>query len=295
MWYCLQGSDIQPGDGNFIKKLLEVYTTYSIPIIFVHTQTYSKRQSNTCKSGVEKYLQEIYKNDNNKVQEHLNNYINILAREDLEEKKEAFGLNELEIMTKKEIKERGLKSAYFELIKKDIYPILINAVFNLVFSDNNLKKLKEDAMENLDKYLIKIKDILINDNLGLNEETKKNNKKSIETIYTSFKNAKNDLKGELTDLFQMKNLIKNNEKLIKEIYEEKDDEYKKENSFKEYSKNVENLIYDNLYNNSEEITNNILNQGFNFFIIETMKQGIKEQFKKVEEEIIGEIYKKLFE
>lgn len=93
----------------------------------------------------------------------------------------------------------------------------------------------------------------------------------------------------------MKNLIKNNEKLIKEIYEEKDDEYKKENSFKEYSKNVENLIYDNLYNNSEEITNNILNQGFNFFIIETMKQGIKEQFKKVEEEIIGEIYKKLFE
>ena len=93
----------------------------------------------------------------------------------------------------------------------------------------------------------------------------------------------------------MKNLIKNNEKLIKEIYEEKDDEYKKENSFKEYSKNVENLIYDNLYNNSEEITNNILNQGFNFFIIETMKQGIKEQFKKVEEEIIGEIYKKLLE
>ena len=176
MWYCLQGSDIQPGDGNFIKKLLEVYTTYSIPIIFVHTQTYSKRQSNTCKSGVEKYLKEIYKNDNDKVQEHLNNYIihvNILAREDLEEKKEAFGLNELEIMTKKEIKERGLKSAYFELIKKDIYPILINAVFNLVFSDNNLKKLKEDAMENLDKYLIKIEGILINDNLGLNEETKK--------------------------------------------------------------------------------------------------------------------------
>ena len=93
----------------------------------------------------------------------------------------------------------------------------------------------------------------------------------------------------------MKNLINNNEKLIKEIYEEKDDEYKKENSFKEYSKNVENLIYDNLYKNSEEITNNILNQGFNFFIIETMKQGIKEQFKKVEEEIIGEIYKKLLE
>ena len=49
-------------------------------------------------------------------------------------------------------------------------------------------------------------------------------------------------------------------------------------------------IYDNIHNNSEEIINNILNQGFNFFIVETMKQGIKEQFKKIEKEIIGEIY-----
>ena len=54
-------------------------------------------------------------------------------------------------------------------------------------------------------------------------------------------------------------------------------------------------IYDNIHNNSEEIINNILNQGFNFFIVETMKQGIKEQFKKIEKEIIGEIYTKLFE
>ena len=164
----------------------------------------------------------------------------------------------------------------------------------MVFTDNNLKQLKEDAMENLDKYFKKIVDILSNDKLDLNEETKKCNKKSIETIYTSFKNAKNDLKDELTDLLEMKNLKKNNEKLIKQIYEEKDDQYKKENSFNEYCKNVENLIYDNLYNNSKEIINNILNQGFNYFIIETMKQGIKEQFKKVEQEIIGEIYSKLF-
>ena len=293
IWYCFQGSNIQPCDCDFIKKLLDVYSTYSIPIIFVHTQTYSIGQSNTCKKGVEKYLKKIYENDITKVEEHIKHYINILAKG--EEGFASFGLNELEKMTKREIEVKGFKSAYFELIKKDIYPILINGLFSLVFTDNNLKQLREGAMKNLDKYLKSILDILSNDKLGLSEETKKNNKKALETIYTSFKNAKIDLKDELTNLLQMKNLIKNNAKLIKEIYEEKSDKYKKENSFDDFRKNVENLIYDNIHNNSDEIINNILNQGFNFFIVETMKQGIKEQFKKIEKEIIGEIYTKLFE
>ena len=150
-------------------------------------------------------------------------------------------------------------------------------------------------MENLDKYLETINDILNNSKLGLNEETKKNNKTTINKIYTSFKNIKKELKDDLTGLLKIERLKKVNEKLIKEIYEEKSEEYKKENDFEKFAKNVENLIYDNLYHNSEEIINNILNQGFNFFIIETMKQGIKKQFKKVEEEILSEIYTKLFE
>ena len=105
----------------------------------------------------------------------------------------------------------------------------------------------------------------------------------------------NELKDELTGLLKIERLKKYNEELIKEIYEEKSEEYKKENNFEKFSKNVENLIYDNLYHNSEEIINNVLNQGFKFFVIETMKQGIKNQFKKVEEEILSEIYTKLFE
>ena len=105
----------------------------------------------------------------------------------------------------------------------------------------------------------------------------------------------NELKDELTGLLKIERLKKYNEELIKEIYEEKSEEYKKENNFEKFSKNVENLIYDNLYHNSEEIINNVLNQGFKFFVIETMKQGIKKQFKKVEEEILSEIYTKLFE
>ena len=45
-------------------------------------------------------------------------------------------------------------------------------------------------MENLDKYLENINDILNNSKLGLNGETKKNNKAVINKIYTSFKNVK---------------------------------------------------------------------------------------------------------
>lgn len=96
------------------------------------------------------------------------------------------------------------------------YPVLINGVFNLIFTENILKQLKTNAMENLDKYLETINDILNNSKLGLNEETKKNNKTTINKIYTSFKN--------------------DNKKLIKEIHEEKSEEYKKENNFEKFEK-----------------------------------------------------------
>ena len=139
IWYCLQGSNVQPSDGDFIEKLLNIYKIYSIPIIFVHTQTYSKKQSKTCKMGIEKYLNEIYNNDNSKTEEQLKNYISILARGD--EEKEAFGLEELEELSQKEIEAKGIKSSYFEFIKQDIIPILINGVFNLIFTENNIKNL----------------------------------------------------------------------------------------------------------------------------------------------------------
>ena len=49
IWYCIQGTNIQPSDGEFIKKLINIYKKYSMPIIFVHTQTYSRSQSKICK------------------------------------------------------------------------------------------------------------------------------------------------------------------------------------------------------------------------------------------------------
>ena len=158
---------------------MNIYTTYSIPIIYIHSQTYSKAQSKICKNGIEKYLKEIYNNDIEKVEQQLNNYINILAREDKEDKKEAFGLNELEKLTLKEIELKWLKSSYFEYIKKDIIPILINGVFTLIFTDDNVKNLVNHSKESLEKFLNNLKNIINNDNLGLTQEVKNENKNSI--------------------------------------------------------------------------------------------------------------------
>ena len=70
IWYFFQGSNIQPSYKELIENLLNIYTTYSIPIIYIHSQTYSKAQSKICKNGIEKYLKEIYNNDIKK----LSNY-----------------------------------------------------------------------------------------------------------------------------------------------------------------------------------------------------------------------------
>ena len=294
IWYCFQGSNIQPSDANFIKKLLEIYSTYSIPIIFVHTQTYSKKQSSTCKKGIEKYLKEIYKNDN-EVEEYLNNYINILARGDEEEEKEAFGLDDLEKLTKKEIQIKGIKSAYFELIKRDISPILINGAFNLIFTEKNIKLLSNNALNSLEKFIKSLMSLINDERLGLSENIKKENKITVDKIYEAFKNFQDNFKDELKSNLTMKRLKKDNEEMLKEIYEDKPEIYKKKNSFSNFSKKVEDLIYDNISHRANEMINNILNQGFSFFMIECIKEGIKEQLKEYEKDILEEIYVKIFE
>ena len=279
IWYCMTGSNIQPSDGKFIKELLNIYTTYSIPIIFVHTQTYSKKQSETCKKGMEKYLKEIYKDDNSKVEELLKNYINIMAKRDEDEEKEAFGLDKLESITKKQIEEKGFKSSYYELIKKDIYPILINSAFNIIFTEYNLKKLQNSALKSLSNYNETLIKLLNDKKLELNNEIINKNKISIDLIYKSFENIENDLKENLKNLLTMKELKKNNEEFIKKFYDLKNEDFKKKNNFSDFNKNVENLIYDNISNRTKELINNILNQGFTYYIINIMKEIIKRDRK----------------
>ena len=292
IWYCFQGSNVQPSDKEFIESLLNIYTTYTIPIIYIHTQTYSKSQSNTCKLGIEKYLNEIYNNDKAKIDQQLKNYINILARG--EEEIKAFGLDELEKITQKEIEEKGIKSSYFEYIKRDIMPLLINGVFNLIFTEYNIKKLKDNSMESIENFLEKMIAIVNSDKLGLTQDIKNENKTSLKKMCDCFKNIKNELKDDLVDLLEIKKLKKDYRNYIKIIYDKKSSDYKKDMTFENFCENVENLIYDNFAHNKDEIINNLINLGFILYIFDFIKSGINEQFKDIEEKILNEIYTKIF-
>ena len=156
IWYCFSGSNIQECDKNFIEKLLNIDAEYSIPIIFVHSKTFSKEESKTCKKGLKNYLLELFNMDELKTEKFLKNYyINILSREEKKDEDEeddddkeegyirrkAFGLEKLESISKKEIKEKGMKSALCQSIKYAIFTILINGALNLVFSQENIYSL----------------------------------------------------------------------------------------------------------------------------------------------------------
>jgi len=301
IWYCFTGSSFQTAEGRFIKDLLDIYTIYTIPIIFVHTKSFSNSDNNKCKQGLNINLLEIFQRNESKVKEHLENYIKVLARDDEPEEGEeeprvkAFGLDKLEKISIKEIREKGLKSSYYEFIKENIIDILINGAFNLIFHYHNMKKLADIVTNDIEVYLKTILNILNDDKLKLTVEDKNYNESSLNRIYISFKDIKQNLNIEFKNFLKMDYLKKDNEKFIKEIYENKSDEYKNKINFQDYNKNVENLIYDNIVHNSTEIINNLININFNNYIIQVMKNGIKDQFQQKQEEFINQIYIKLFE
>ena len=177
IWYCFSGSNIQVSDKEFIEKLLNIYTVYTIPIIFVHCKTFSIDDSKTCKDGLKQYLLDIF-GDKLKVREYLKkNYINVLAREDNTKKKclndeseedddeqeiinnrmKAFGLEKLEERSCEEIKEEGRKSAYSEYIKNYIFSFLINGAFVLIFPESNINLLLKAITKDINKYLDELK------------------------------------------------------------------------------------------------------------------------------------------
>ena len=294
VWYCFQGTNIQTSDRDFIEKLLNIYTTYSIPIIFIHTQTIIKKKSQTLKNGLSNYLNQIFNNDQDKVNEHLKYYIDVLARREEELEKEAFGLVELEEMTKNEIEQKGLKSAYYEYIKQDIIPILINGAFEIIFTGSNINRLYKNASENLDKYYEAIKTILNDKELNLPEHVQKENMQSLDNIYDSFKKTKSNIENELKDLLLLDKMKKENEQFIKNIYEYKSSEYKKDMSYKEFCKHVDDDIYNNIYKNSKETINNMMNICFNMYIMEIIKVGVRKQFNEMEKDEINDIYHEMF-
>ena len=314
IWYCYNGTNIQPGDIEFIIKLLNIYSTYSIPLIFVHTRTVNPEVSNLCKQGLEISLKE--KNiEKEIIEDLLKNYIDVLARDDMitvnndddeeeeeeEEKKDkkviiikAKGLKKLEKLTRKEIEKKGLKSAYFECIKQEIIPMLINGAFEVIFTNENMNKLYRNASNDLNKFVENLISIIEEKELNLTEDIKNKNRKSIEIIHDSFKKVQGIIKIDLEHLLSMDKLIIDNKDIIKSIYESKSKEYKEKMTYEKYCQNVEDAIYGNISKNAEESINNMMNIFFNIYVMKIIKEGVKEKFSLIEEKVIGEIYGELF-
>ena len=272
------------------------------------------------KNEQKKKKKKIFKNDKSKVKKYLKNYIKVIAREDKKKKEDnaesedseesedsleseeneetyrakACGLKKLEEISRNEIIEKGQKSSYYEYIKQNVLEILINASFNVVFGNYNIQKLAKVVTEDINKYLNTILNILESDKLNLSDDIKNKNKISLNKMKDSFKNVKEGIKVEFKNFLSKDYLEKDNEKFIKEIYECKSYNYKNEMNFNDFKKNVEKLIYDNIVGNSKEIINNLINLSFNTYIIQVMKNGLKEQFQQKEEEYIKQIYSELF-
>ena len=132
-------------------------------------------------------MMEIYNNDELKVKQQLNNYINIIARDYEEDGIKARGLDKLEELTYKEIKEKGIKSSFFEYIKQIIEKILINGVFNLILTEYSIKQLVYRSKKNLDKFSELLLKIINNDKLGLTQEIKNKNIDSLKNLCVQFK------------------------------------------------------------------------------------------------------------
>ena len=313
IWYCFQGTNIQPSDGEFIKKLINIYNKYNIPIIFVHTQTYSNSQSIICKKGIKKYLSEIFKNEID-VKYHLKNYVDVLAREDnkiidddedgeedndnikdcINNNIKPFGLDKLEVKSRKEIKAKGLKSSYYEYIKEEIKPILINSALRLFFTENNLNVLASTAIEDLKKYINTTLELIDDEQLNLSKIIKEKNKKIIYNLYESFQKIKENIKDTFSDFLTVENLKKNYGKNIEKLYDFKSNSYKSNMNYQTFYEKIEKIIFNKMNKKSKEILNILLDLSFHNYIIENIRLGIEGHFEKREEKIINEIYQKIF-
>ena len=187
-----------------------------------------------------------------------------------------------------------MKSSYFECIKQEIMPILINGAFEIIFTDENMKQLYNNASEDLNLFVKKLITIMEDKELNLTENIKINNRKSINIIHDSFKKLKDIIRVDLEHLLSIDKLKIENIEDLKKIYEMKSEYYKKKINFERYCENVENIIYKSISNNAKEIINNMLNIFFNKYVMEKIKEGVIEKFRNIEKKVINEIYSELF-
>lgn len=82
--------------------------------------------------------------------------------------------------------------------------------------------------------------------------------------------------------------------MVNKYYYEKNKEYKAKINIIKFNHLVNSLIYKELNSHSDEIINKIINYSLYLFIIQKIKESIKDQYQDYQKQIIKEIYDKLF-
>ena len=285
IWYCFQGLNFIEADKKYIKELLNVYDIYKVPIIIVHSnKNFSEYKSNICKEEIEKYLNEIYSKDKSKVNNFLQNYINLFVPKN-EKNSNSFGLDDLENIS--------INKTEYNLFYKKMQHILINAIFDLSFPEYIVKKMAKCILENLDNKTNTLLSIINNDEFDLNLETKRNNQINLVQIFSKIQNIEISLNNDLKKELGIEKLKSNNQEILNKYYNQKSKEYKDKININKFIQNVNTLIYKELNSHSDEIINNIINFSVHLFIIQRIKESIKEQYQDFQKQIIKEIYNKL--
>ena len=281
IWYCFQGKNINNLDKQYIKALLlSVYDTQKISVIFIHFKKNNNYSNEEYKKEFKKYLNEIYNNDHDKVDELLKNYIIINGTN-----YSSLDLNNLEKTILNDIKAKGL-----DPIDRKIDQIFINGSFDLKIPEFINKTLCECSINNPDKYIDYLLNMISDDKLELNNE---NNQKNIKDIYSIFISIKNSLKVELKHKLGMERLLLENQEMINKYYLKKTEEYKNKIDLENYHKKVKNLIYKQINDNSDKIIQSLLSISFHSLIIKIMKETIYNKFKEYKTQIIKDINSKL--
>ena len=179
------------------------------------------------------------------------------------------------------------------LNKKDILPIIINAMYIQVFTKNNVKELGKASAGSIQDFFGALITIINGNDPRLRLMTKINNEKSLVKIYDQFNKALNKLYDVLKNKITKKNLEANNKDFIQSYYNSKPAEYKKKYGFEKYKVKVFLKIYENIDNNHKDIINNLFNQYFSSVAKIAIKNGLEKQFAPEEEHVLSEIYNKL--
>ena len=149
-------------------------------------------------------------------------------------------------------------------------------------------------LENFDDKINTILNIINDDEFGLNDETKENNQISLVQIFSIVQNINIAQKIDLKKELDIEKLKSNNQEMVNKYYYEKNKEYKAKINIIKFNHLVNSLIYKELNSHSDEIINKIINYSLYLFIIQKIKESIKDQYQDYQKQIIKEIYDKLF-